>query len=383
MENTSGNKSDKSILDKIIDYSYSKEQTEFSPEELADFLLSFLPGREAEVVKMRYGFDGQKPKTLEAIGKKMSLTRERVRQIEKQALKNIFKHQQFEDAIKPFKHTIYFFIKKAGGLISEDMVYENFLEKVNQKQGGAQRVKFLLKHFTDDFKRLQHKHFKKSFQHNELPLEVLEELIIKLEDYFKNKKTVLTEQDLLKRIKKEEQYQEKINNILSHIDEKEAELEEAILSYLEANQKFSRTPLGQWGLSEWKDVTPKRINGKIYLILLHYGKPLHFSDIAEKINTYWGSARDVQVATVHNELIFDPRFVLVGRGMYGLKEWGYVDGSVEDVILSILKKKGAMSEKELIQEVKDKKIVKETTIKLVLKHSPKIIKNSNNQYQIK
>ena len=69
-----------------------------SPEEIVEenetrrILLQFiekLPPRELVVIKMRFGFDDGRPKTLEEIGKYFSVTRERVRQIEAKALRKL------------------------------------------------------------------------------------------------------------------------------------------------------------------------------------------------------------------------------------------------------------------------------------------------------
>ena len=48
--------------------------------------LDRLEGREREVIARRFGLEGEKPQTLEQIGTRMNLSRERIRQIEKEAL---------------------------------------------------------------------------------------------------------------------------------------------------------------------------------------------------------------------------------------------------------------------------------------------------------
>jgi RNA polymerase primary sigma factor len=48
-----------------------------------------LPARYAQIVRMRYGLDGDRPHTLEAIAQKLCLSRERVRQIEREALSRL------------------------------------------------------------------------------------------------------------------------------------------------------------------------------------------------------------------------------------------------------------------------------------------------------
>jgi RNA polymerase primary sigma factor len=48
-----------------------------------------LPERDREVIRLRYGLAGEEPMTLDAIGKRLELTRERVRQIEAEALHHL------------------------------------------------------------------------------------------------------------------------------------------------------------------------------------------------------------------------------------------------------------------------------------------------------
>ena len=50
-----------------------------------DLAIDMLAEREAAVLRMRFGFDGDEPMTLDAIGQVLGVTRERVRQIEKKA----------------------------------------------------------------------------------------------------------------------------------------------------------------------------------------------------------------------------------------------------------------------------------------------------------
>ena len=52
-------------------------------------LLPRLPERDAEVLRRRFGLDGRPTETLEEIGQRLGLTRERIRQIEHKALKRL------------------------------------------------------------------------------------------------------------------------------------------------------------------------------------------------------------------------------------------------------------------------------------------------------
>jgi hypothetical protein len=76
------------------------------------------------------------------------------------------------------------------------------------------------------------------------------------------------------------------------------------------------------------------------------------------------------VATTHNELIKDSRFVLVGRGLYALSEWGYMSGVVKDVIKNIIENDGPLTRDKIVEKVLKERYVKENTI-LVNLQNPK------------
>ena len=60
--------------------------------------------------------------------------------------------------------------------------------------------------------------------------------------------------------------------------------------------------------------------------------------------------------TVNNELIKDPRFVLIGRGLYALSEWGYEPGTVKDVLVQILKDSGkALRKEDVLQLISERR----------------------------
>ena len=58
--------------------------------EMIEKLLSTIENREAEILRMRYGLDNGDPMTLKEIGERVNLSRERVRQIENEALKKLY-----------------------------------------------------------------------------------------------------------------------------------------------------------------------------------------------------------------------------------------------------------------------------------------------------
>lgn len=128
---------------------------------------------------------------------------------------------------------------------------------------------------------------------------------------------------------------------------------------------------GRWGLTKWPMVNPKNIRDKIYVILHDHKKPMHFSEISEAISASDFKRKDVTTQAIHNELIKDKRFVLIGRGIYALKEWGYKKGTVADVIAEVLNKEGGpLHRDEIVRRVLKSRQVKETTILLNLQGKP-------------
>jgi hypothetical protein len=148
---------------------------------------------------------------------------------------------------------------------------------------------------------------------------------------------------------------------------------ELIHSCLSIDQRLKEIEDG-WGLTEWRFVRPRSIRDKVEIVLRKSGEPLHFMEIANRIRESNFDHKNVTVQAVHNELIRYPQFVLVGRGLYALREWGYEPGTVADVIERILKEKGPLSKKEIILEVAKQRTVKIGTISLNLQKMPYFVR---------
>jgi DNA-directed RNA polymerase delta subunit len=140
---------------------------------------------------------------------------------------------------------------------------------------------------------------------------------------------------------------------------------------------------GVWGLVKWPAVNPKNIRDRIYVILEAKKEPMHFSDIAQAIKESSFKRRNVTVQAIHNELIKDPRFILIGRGIYALSSWGYKKGTISDIIKSILIKTGEpLTREEIVKQVLKVRKVKETTILLNLQNKKLFKKVGKNSYTI-
>jgi DNA-directed RNA polymerase delta subunit len=136
-------------------------------------------------------------------------------------------------------------------------------------------------------------------------------------------------------------------------------------------------------MRDWTEISPKGTREKVYLILKEGKKPLHFTQIAKLIDQYHLGKRKAHPQTVHNELIKDDRFILVGRGIYALAEWGYSKGTIKDVLTNILEKSSkSLSREELIKKVLEVRKVQKATILINLNNS-KIFQKQKDFYSVK
>jgi DNA-directed RNA polymerase delta subunit len=140
---------------------------------------------------------------------------------------------------------------------------------------------------------------------------------------------------------------------------------------------------GKWGLITWPEVNPKSIRDKTYLVLSRHGRPLHFSEIAKHVRGLGSSKRDVTIQAVHNELIKDPRFILIGRGIYALAEWGYTPGTVAEIIAGVLREEQPLHKDEIVRRVLMKRQVKTTTIILNLQEKEQFQRTAKATYKLK
>ena len=153
----------------------------------------------------------------------------------------------------------------------------------------------------------------------------------------------------------------------------------ALMSYIELSSLISQNPFGQWGLIHSPEISPKGVKDKAYLVLKKEKRPLHFSEVTNLINKVVFSAKKAHPQTVHNELIKDSRFVLVGRGTYALSDWGYTPGTVSDVLVSILKNsKNGLTKEKIVKAIQLKRLVKENTILLNLQNK-KLFKKADDE----
>ena len=400
-----------SILDQIINTQKTEDAAKLNVVEIVRNLLSNLSERERDVIMRRFGLHGQGFETLENVGQAHGLTRERIRQIESAGVKKIVKLEDLEKQIENLRNVITQLLEEHGGFIEKDYLLDLLITFSVESEGSRSEendykihknhLDFLISKLLDNkFEEVANSpHFKKSFKLKYQDLDHLEELAKELiEKIGEAKQIYKTEEiiDLAKQLSTYEKHQEKLGreNVLDlsrvflrrKFSEKAEVINEnkAIYSVLRALKNLDQNNFGHWGLGDWKEIKPKTINDKIYLILKNNGQPMHFVEIAGKINEIKFDGKRANPATVHNELILDNKYVLIGRGIYGLRDWGYEKGTVADVIREIFNNsEEPLSREEIVKRVLEKRRVKEATIILALMNKDYFEKVDGGKYQLK
>lgn len=347
------------ILDAFIGSQQTAALQNFNPLSLITSEFSRLSQRERDVLISRYGLTDGTPQTLENIGRVMNLTRERIRQIEKDAMKKL-QQEDFSAELERGIELIFQIIEEHGNIIRENRLLEILLPEPTEV--GRQAILFMLslvsRYSEQKESSAEHAAWHLSSYDRELSGEVLAKAIAALEQA--GKPLELAE--------------------LRGQDHPELS-SEAYESLLSVSKKVHKNPFGLWGLVAWSEITPRDVGDKAYLILKHHGSPEHYAKITELINKQKFDARQAHKETVHNELIKDERFVLVGRGIYALREWGYKKGIVADIIREILTKAGRpLSKAEIIEEVLKQRMVKKNTIIVGLSNKKNFQKTQDNKY---
>lgn len=340
-------------------------------EQNADLIAQAIKGslsiidqaRERTIVEKRFGLSGQK-ETLEQIGETLSVTRERVRQLEKVIL-------------------IRLRIAAKQNQIPNLPVAEKVLIRNLAELGRTARV-------TD----LAEKVFgAKAANTDRAAISFLADISAGL--------TVVPENDqyynavAIADVGDEKGIKTKVDEIvkliktnkkplsLEALDEKLNYEHPSQIAAIASVSKQLATLNGLWGLVKWPEVNPKNIRDKIYVILESKKQPMHFNDIAEAIADSDFKRKNVTTQAIHNELIKDPRFVLIGRGIYALDTWGYKKGTVSEIITAVLEEAGRpLTREEIVAEVMKSRKVKETTILLNLQNKKLFKKVDKNSFEL-
>lgn len=332
-------------------------------------ILDSLAEKERNVISRRIGLSGNR-ETLQEIGDTYGITRERVRQIEDVGIKKIgrimrssplMRIQEAGEAILKMHGGVMTRDRLITAIISEigfaDTVNENIIDVLLQADFNLQRSKPQLGtetyyHFPEIQKKL---------------IEAVHKEAIKI---LKKKGDIIENTTLYEMIK---------INLFAQFGKIEPVMIDSIIDIyvdiVKGEEKFI-------GLEKWKILNPSTLKDKAIYVLKKKKEPMHFLDIAHAITEYF--SEPVKISTIHNELIRNNEFVLIGRGIYVLKDWGYKDGTVLDVILDIfVKAKMPLSTEEITARVLKIRQVKTTTIYMNLQNKKYIERVGRNLYQAK
>lgn len=319
--------------------------------------------RETDIVIRRYGLDGER-ETLEQVGETMGITRERVRQLEKSTLLRI-------------KLTLE--KNKDSSFVGAEMD----ITKALHEMGRAARIDALSKKVLGESTN-------RDCSIITFLAELSDKMLITTENDKYYAAIVLTSE------RNERSIKDKIDMVVKALKQhgKPATLEDLYklvggpfehpteVGAMASLSKQITSLRDMWGLTKWPSVNPRNIRDKIYVVLRESDKPMHFSEIAQAVKAEKFSRNNVTEQAIHNELIKDDRFVLIGRGIYALAERGYKKGSITDVITDLLQKNGPMYRDDIVREVLKFRQVREATVLLNLQSKPQFKRVDKNQYAL-
>jgi len=336
----------------------------FKPKQVTKKLLATLPDRARDVLEKRYGLgkDGE-TYTLEAIGQTYGITRERVRQIENYGIQTIRKSDVYAEYQSVFDELHSVIESLGGGLVPENIL----LDEITTDTASRNDI-YLLLVLGDQFYRSKEN---TSYAHRWYTEKKIAEMVEKgLINVFQSldRDELITEEEVLNRFR---------NELIGIADKQD---ETVLKRWLQISKEISRNPLGEWGHASSPNVRVKGIRDYAYLVVKRHGSPMHFREVAEAIQELFN--RKAHTATTHNELIKDGRFVLVGRGLYALTEWGYSAGVVKDVLRDIIEAHGPLSREEIIDKVRKERYVKDNTIVVNLQDTNIFKRLSNGTYVV-
>jgi hypothetical protein len=324
--------------------------------EILDELFLVLSQKEREVISRRFALTGDSRQTLEKIGQHFDVTRERIRQIESIALTKL-RRTLSSTKLKHINELAKSILEKNGGLKLEEKLISqvlNLIHSVSEVDGNIIRLSLAV----DDALRSERTSDFAPFWHfTEIKLADISAIANRAVDTLAKQKDITDEERF-------------VNMIRATLANSGKNFESsAIIATLELDPRLKKVEDG-WGLMNWRHINPRSLRDKSLIVLRELQKPIHFVEVANKISERGFDKKVVTVQAVHNELIRDDKFVLIGRGLYALREWGYSEGTVADVIEDLLAKKSPLLKDEIIRGVLKQRQVKKGTIALNLQKTP-------------
>lgn len=346
----------------------------FNYQKDTQSLLAKLTPRQNEIICRRFALQGGEAQTLEQIGRDLGLTRERVRQVVASSLARMAE-KPWSPTIQSFFAGLQGYFKKNGGCKREDsLLNESWL---NHQENSRRWLFFLLTLENGFVRGPESKEVFAFWAQGPAAIRKVFQIQPRLTTVLEKEKKILS---------------------LAEISRGTAEKDKIFLkSALEISRKVREVDRQRYGLMDWPEVNPRGVRDLAWLVLRQAQTPLHFREISGRIDSLLlgnfssvlasaGSApaKRTNQQTVHNELIKNPQFILVGRGTYALREWGYQPGTVKDVIRGALEQaKTPLPEKEILKKVLSQRLVKESTVLLNLGDKRYFLKSTDGRYSLR
>ena len=338
------------------------------PKEAIATILKSLPNKRLrDVVERRFGIRGT-AMTLDAIGKTYGITRERVRQIENDALRRLQKTDIGEYLAGTLREMANH-LASYGGIAA----YDTFVRTIAD-ESELSHVELLVTLHPEIKRAPESDEYHPRVYIEKEKLAHADRTMRAVVQELQSKKALLSESGLVELVAHTHQ---------SVVGSRPSD--DTVASLVQTSRLVGKNSYNEYGLLEWPTIKPKSIRDKAYVVLLKSGKPLHFQNVALAIDqSGLRGKKKAHPQTVHNELIKDSnRFVLVGRGLYALREWGYEPGTVKDVITGILREENkALTKEMIVKAVMQRRFVKENTIMLNLQNRQHFKKNDNGAYYL-
>lgn len=334
------------ILAKIVKDRREDELKKLNAVKVVNELFESLMERERDILSRRFALHGKDYETLEEIGQLHKLTRERVRQIEASSIKKIKKLENLESYLVTIKGAVSELLASHGGIMEKDLMLDVLAmacimgnaEGENDRELYKKYFEFVINKLLEEEVELveKSKNFNSFYKAKEQTVSHLEELAEELNDKISKLKKTVNLEELLSLVNELNAYNKHKEKLMPNLDvdmtgiykneifpEKGETINanKVLYSLIQANKNVDRNKFGAWGMKDWAEISPKKMGDKIYLILKNSGQPMHFTEIADKINEVAFDHKKANLGTIHNELILDDRYVLLDRGVYGLKEW--------------------------------------------------------------
>lgn len=331
-------------------------------------LLADLTDRQKEVVTGRFGLDKSgESETLAAIGDRMHVTRERIRQIERSGLevlkKTIEKDARCTQILKSAKKLL----QEAGGVMKKESLLERLARTAEGITGN--HLALLLEATNEFYEHPEDEDYRAFYYVAKGDLRNAADFIDNWSDFLEGKKDHVLSGSYKASLR---EFAKK-----KHLDESRVNY------YLDISKKIHSNTYGDIGLRTWPEIRPLTTRDRAYLILKKNNEPLHFVAIADAINSAKLSAQPALAPTVHNELIKDERFVLVGRGMYALREQGYEPGIAREVIQKVLKSQGPLKSEDVVAHVQKQRFFKPNTIIINLQNKSFFERLADGKYRVR